>query len=99
MRSMVKGWKGSKSTPPSGLRPATSPFRGGAIRLKRAPPRKPRAGAQFLLYPQQLVVLGRPVRPREAARLDLAAGERDREVGNRRILRLAGAVRHHRRVA
>ena len=47
----------------------------------------------------ELVVLRRPVGARRRARLDLPGAERDREVGDRRVLGLAGAVRHHGRVA
>src|SRR5579885_2849022 len=49
---------------------------------------------QLLLDADQLVVLGQPIRAGETARLDLAAVGRDREVRNRRILRLARAMRH-----
>src|SRR4029453_4457192 len=55
--------------------------------------------AELLLNAQQLVIFGGAVGPGEAAGLDLAAGERDREVGDGRILGLARPVRHHRRIA
>src|ERR687886_2677272 len=56
-------------------------------------------GAQGLLDAQQLVVLGHAVRARRRAGLDLAAARGHREVGDRRVLGLARAMRHHRRVA
>src|SRR5579862_2826345 len=64
-----------------------------------APARIRRASAQLLLDPEQLVVLGDAIGARRRAGLDLTGAERDGEVGDRRILGLAGAVRHHRRVA
>src|SRR5439155_9546612 len=78
-----------------------------AIRLRvltRASRECPPAGvhrplAQLLLDPEQLVVLRDAVAPRRRAGLDLARAERDREVGDRRVLGLARAVRHHGRVA
>ena len=48
---------------------------------------------------QQPVVLGDAVRARERAGLDLPAAGADREIGDRGVLGLAGAVRHHRGVA
>jgi hypothetical protein len=54
--------------------------------------------ADIFLDADQLVVLGQPVRARQRAGLDLAAVGGDREVGDGRILGLARAVRHHRRV-
>src|SRR5262245_31580316 len=53
---------------------------------------------QLLFDAEQLVVLRDPIRPRGSARLDLAGVCRDREVGDRRVLRLARAVRDHGRV-
>src|SRR5579884_51296 len=58
-----------------------------------------RAVAELLLDPQELVVLGDAIRARWGARLDLAGAERDGEVGDRRVLRLARAVGHDRGVA
>ena len=55
--------------------------------------------AELLLDADQLVVLGEPVGARQRAGLDLPAIGRDREIGDRRILGLAGAVRHHRAIA
>ena len=48
----------------------------------------------MLLDPDQLVVLGEPVGARQRAGLDLPAIGGDGEVGDRRILGFAGAVRH-----
>ena len=71
-----------------------APARGNALQ-----PGIRRLGAQLLLDAQQLVVLRDAVRARGRARLDLPGAERDREVGDRRVLGLARAVRHDRRVA
>src|SRR6187551_1086610 len=59
---------------------------------KRRPAGLGRPVAELALDPQQLVVLRRPVRARRGARLDLAGAERDCEIGDRRVLGLAGAV-------
>ena len=48
--------------------------------------------AQLLFYAQQAVVLGHPLRPRRGSRLDLPGVQRDGEVGDGRVLSLAGAV-------
>src|SRR5665648_422378 len=56
------------------------------------------SGAKLLLDPDELVVLRHAVRAGERAGLDLPAIGGDREVGDGRVLGLAGAVRHHRRV-
>src|SRR5206468_5019838 len=55
--------------------------------------------AQVVLDAQQLVVLGDAVGPRRRAGLDLAAVGGDGQVGDRRVLGLAGAVAHHAAVA
>ena len=55
--------------------------------------------AELLLDAQQLVVLRDAVAARRRAGLDLPAVRGDREVGDRRVLGLAAAVRHHRGVA
>ncbi len=52
----------------------------------------PRIGAERVLNPQQLVVLRHPICSRRRARLDLPRVGRDRNVGDRRILRLTRAV-------
>ena len=57
------------------------------------------ARAELLLDPEQLVVLRDAVAARRRAGLDLAGAERDGEIGDRRVLGLAGAMRHHRGVA
>ena len=56
-------------------------------------------GPEVVLDAQELVVLGDPVAARGRARLDLPAVGGDREVGDRDVLGLAAAVRHHRGVA
>ena len=60
-------------------------------------PAKRACDAELLLDPQQLVVLRDALGARRRAGLDLADGGRDREVGDRRVLGLAGAVRDRRR--
>ena len=57
------------------------------------------AEPELLLDPQQPVVLRDAVRARGGAGLDLAGAGGDREVGDRRVLGLAGAVGDHGRVA
>ena len=69
-----------------------------APRQRRAA-RVRRAAAELRLDAQQAVVLRDAVRARQRAGLDLAAAAADREVGDRRVLGLAGAMRHDRRVA
>src|SRR3546814_899218 len=64
----------------------------GAPRIARHP-------TQLFLDADKLVVLGKPVRARKAARLDLPAIGGDREVGDRRILGFPRTVRHDRGVA
>src|SRR5271166_633907 len=77
----------------------TRSYRPTLNRLDGSPPRVAGLIAEFLLDPDQLVVLGQTIRPRDRARLDLSAVGRNREIGDRRILRLAGPVRHHGGVA
>src|SRR5579872_4897351 len=55
--------------------------------------------AELLLDPQQMVVLRDAIRPCGGARLDLPRAERHGQIGDRRVLGLAGAVRHHGGVA
>src|SRR5580658_10058660 len=66
--------------------------------VRRAPGIARRA-AEALLDANQLIVFGKPVGARQRAGLDLPAIGRDREVGDRRILGLARAVRDHRAIA
>ena len=47
---------------------------------------------QILLNTEQPVVFGDTLRAAGGSRLDLARVERDRQIGNRRVLRLAGAM-------
>src|ERR1700678_4429648 len=56
-------------------------------------------GAKRLLDADQLVVFGVALAARQAAGLDLAAVGGDREVGDRGVLGLAGAVAYHSTVA
>ena len=58
-----------------------------------------RGVAERLLDTQQLVVLGDALATGGRTGLDLAAADRDREVGDRGVLGLAAAVAHHRAVA
>src|SRR5579885_2606242 len=62
---------------------------------ERVPARIDRLRPQLLLDAEELVVLRDAVGARRRAGLDLAGAERDGEVSDRRVLRLAGAVRHH----
>ena len=64
-------------------------------RGQRGAPRYSAASPSSCLDAQQLVVLRDAVAARGRAGLDLAAVRRDREVGDRRVLGLAAAVRHH----
>src|SRR4029077_18541082 len=84
----------------SGARYAPPPCRSEYV--TRARERRPtgvrRARAELLLDPHELVVLGDAIGARGSARLDLSGAERDREVGNGRILGLARAMGHHRAV-
>src|SRR5208282_4523295 len=68
-------------------------------RLERRTPRVHRLWAEFLLDPQQLIVLGGALAARQRAGLDLPAIGRHREVGDGGILGLARAMRYHGRVA
>ena len=76
--------------------------RGWGLHAPRAgegrPARVLGALAELLLDPQELVVLRDPVAPRRGTRLDLPYAGRDGQVGDGRILGLAGAVGHDRRV-
>src|SRR3990170_5730028 len=56
-------------------------------------------GAQFLLDADQLIIFRHAVGASERARLDLPAIGGDGEIGDGRVLGLAGAVRHHRGIA
>src|SRR5690606_40689322 len=68
---------------------------GLTIRRERAAAGVPGRVVELLLDPQELVVLGDPLRPRRRAGLDLAAPGRHREVRDGGVLGLAGAVAHH----
>src|ERR1041385_3337277 len=59
-----------------------------------APPGIRRAVAELFLDAEQLVVLRDAVGARQGAGLDLARVRRDRDVGDRRVLGLARAMRH-----
>src|SRR4051794_20372460 len=70
----------------------------GAIRLRLTGTREStpagirRAVAELFLDPEELVVLRDAIGARERARLDLARVRRDGDVGDRRVLGLAGAM-------
>ena len=57
------------------------------------------ARAELFFDAQQLVVFADAVGPARRSGLDLAGGRADREIGDRRVLGFAGAVRDDRRVA
>src|SRR5262245_5009260 len=61
---------------------------------KRRPPWIRRPPGELLLDAEQLVVLRDAVAPRRRACLDLPGAVGNREIGDRRILGLAGPVRH-----
>ena len=82
----------SAGRPPSGRALPLEP-------RERATSRVGRRGVELLLDAQQLVVLGNPVGSRRRASLDLSAVGCDREIGDRRVLGLTGAMRHDSRVA
>ena len=67
------------------MRPETQPLDGGA-------PAVPRLVSELLLDAKQLIVLRGAIGSRERAGLDLPAVGGDREIGNRRVLGLAGAM-------
>ena len=94
----------ARTAPRSAIR-FTSPSRPPPVRGRgaratghpRAPgARIPRTVAELALDPQQAVVLGDTLRAGRRAGLDLARPHRDDEVRDRRVLGLAGAMRHHR---
>src|SRR5215472_8416745 len=79
------------------VRKSSAPSRGGSDSLGEGA----RAGiagppAQGFFDPQQLVVLAEALAARGRPRLDLAGARGHREIGDRRILRLAGPVRDDR---
>src|SRR5438132_3127460 len=98
MRSMVEGAASRTPTPlrqSSGLPPPPTGEELRLVRLERATSGVTRRIAELLLDPKQLVVLRQTVGPAGAPRLDLPAAERNGEIGDGRILRFAGAVRHN----
>src|ERR1700712_2606987 len=84
---------------PGALRPSPAFLHLGTALDEGLQAGKAGRGAELLLDPEKAVVLGDPVRARGGAGLDLAGAGGDREVGDRRVLGLSGAVRDHRRVA
>src|SRR4029453_1436734 len=88
----------SLSSPPHPDRTTTTRTRLSAPR-KRMPTRIFGIGPELLFDAEELVVLGDPVAAAGRARLDLTGVRRDGEIGDRRVLGLAGAMRDHRRVA
>src|SRR5437763_1546539 len=85
------GRRGAHPTMPMVHSQARSP-------CQRPPTEVARGVAEVVLDAQQLVVLRDAIGSGRRAGLDLAAVGGDREVGDRRVLALARAVRHHRRV-
>src|SRR5660397_166829 len=63
--------------------------------IEYSSPVEPGRRTEFLLDPEQLVVLRDPVGPRGGAGLDLPGGEPHDEVGDRAVLGLAGSMGHH----
>src|SRR5262245_47628358 len=63
---------------------------------ERGPARVDGLAAELFLDPQKLVVLRDAIAPRGCAGLDLADAGRDGQIRDRRVLGLAGAVRHDR---
>ena len=61
-------------------------------------PQERRARSQLFLNPQKLVVLGNAIRAAHRSGLDLAHARGHRQVGDKRILGLAAAVRDHSRI-
>src|SRR6185312_9582788 len=53
-----------------------------------------RAGPEFFLDAEELVVLGNAISAARRARFDLSGIRRDRDVGNRDVFGLAGAMRN-----
>src|SRR5512135_544252 len=62
--------------------------------IEHSSPVEPGCRAEFLLDPEQLVVLRDPVGPRSGAGLDLSRGEPDDEIRDRAVLGLAGSMGH-----
>ena len=55
---------------------------------ERVPAREPGTGPQFLLDPEQLVVLGNPFAPGRSAGLDLTDAQGHRQIGDKIVLGL-----------
>src|SRR5688572_32554371 len=66
--------------------------RSGLVPGERGPAGVARSVVELFLDAEQLVVLGHPFRPGGRTGLDLTAVGRDGEVGDRRVLGLAGPV-------
>src|SRR3546814_2351650 len=91
-----------RSTRTYTLLPYATLYRSGPGRLSGQDNRTACLGclrAEHFLDAEQLVVLGKPVRTRQRAGLDLSAIGGDGEIGNRRVFRFTRAVRHHGGVA
>ena len=100
LASATAFWSRSARIPqPSRMMSASGPVIGLLQLLDGGAPRVLGARAERLLDAEQLVVLGDAVAAAQRAGLDLAGARADGEVGDRRILGLAGAVRGDRRVA
>src|SRR6266487_125761 len=82
----------SLPSPQEKVKPSTAALRPPP--RKGVPARIRRLRAQLFLDPQELVVLRDAVGSRGRACLDLSRVRRHRKVGDRRVLGLAGAVRH-----
>src|SRR3954454_15315084 len=84
---MIAGERDHRIAGRSGRPPAL-----GSERLERARAGVARRRSELLLDPDELVVFGRPVGAGERNGLDLPAIRRDGELGDGRVLGLAGAV-------
>src|SRR6202007_1381973 len=60
--------------------------------IQRAQSQKARAGAEFFLDPQQLILLGDAIGAGGGTRFDLAGAGGDCEIGDERVFAFAGAV-------
>src|SRR5262249_32485051 len=94
-RSCTFGTNSTRSVTVPGTGPSRMELSLTDVAWERAPAGVDRAVAELLFDPQELVVLRHPVRPRGRAGLDLPDVRRDGEIRDRRVLGLAGTVRHH----
>src|SRR5262245_43721473 len=91
----------SVSFPPPSWRPprARREWCGSVQGAERIAARVARRFTQLFLDAKELIVLRHSIGPTQRTGLDLSGASGYREVGDRHVLRLAGAMRDHRRVA